>query len=180
MNTKLCCLWYKDNIRVSRLIELCQVFLVIHILNHISWVAVVTPTYCPKSVRNRCVIEVFGGVCVLSLSFLEFSVGVRGFVIGMSQISSFFLECDNMNCTQWHLLIFAVSILTILSIFLIIYRNPQVTITFQELWLHQSDWPHNNYHTAINSSRNLRPYILDCICQETTQLWDDLNSHSSL
>ena len=30
--------------------------------NHTSWMAVVTPTDRPKSVRNRCVIEVFGGV----------------------------------------------------------------------------------------------------------------------
>ena len=29
---------------------------------------IVTPTDRPKSVRNRCVIEGFGGVCVLSLS----------------------------------------------------------------------------------------------------------------
>ena len=44
----------------------------------------------PKSVRNRCVIEVFGGVCVLSCCFVGFSVGVGAFVIGLGQISSFF------------------------------------------------------------------------------------------
>ena len=38
---------------------------------------VVTLTDRPKSVRNRCVIEVFGGVVVLSFCFLEFSVGVN-------------------------------------------------------------------------------------------------------
>ena len=32
-----------------------------------SWVAVVTPTYPPKSVRNVCIIEVFGCVCVFNL-----------------------------------------------------------------------------------------------------------------
>ena len=46
--------------------------------------AVVTPPDHPKSVRNRWVIEVF----VLSLCILEFSVDVRAFVIGLSQISS--------------------------------------------------------------------------------------------
>ena len=45
--------------------------------------AVVTPTDQPKSVRNHCVIE----VCVC---FFEFSIGVRAFVIGPSQISYFF------------------------------------------------------------------------------------------
>ena len=51
---------------------------------------VVTPTDRPKSVRNRCVIEVFGGVFVLSRCFLDFSVDVGAFVIGLTQISSFF------------------------------------------------------------------------------------------
>ena len=44
----------------------------------------------PKSiVRNRCVIEVFGGVFVLTFCFLDPSVGVGAFVIGLSEISSF-------------------------------------------------------------------------------------------
>ena len=51
--------------------------------------AIVTPTDRPKSVRNRCVIEVFGDVFVLSRCFLDFSVGVGAFAIGLSQISSF-------------------------------------------------------------------------------------------
>ena len=44
--------------------------------------AVVSPTGRSTSVRNRCVIEHFGGVFVLLLCFLEFSMGVRIFVIG--------------------------------------------------------------------------------------------------
>ena len=50
--------------------------------------AIVTPTDRPKSVRNRCVIEVFGVVFVLSRCFLAFSEGVGAFVIGLSQIFS--------------------------------------------------------------------------------------------
>ena len=39
-------------------------------VKHTSWVAVVTPTDRPKSVRNRCVIELLCGVvCVVSLPF---------------------------------------------------------------------------------------------------------------
>ena len=57
--------------------------------NHTSWVAIVTPTDRPKSVRNRCLIEDFGGVFVLSRCFLNVSVGEGAFVIGLSQISSF-------------------------------------------------------------------------------------------
>ena len=66
--------------------------------SHTRWVALVTHTDRPKSVRNRCVIEIFGGVCVLSRCFLGFSVGVRSFVIELGQISSFslplFIPCD--------------------------------------------------------------------------------------
>ena len=58
--------------------------------NHTTWVAVVTPTDRPTSVRNRCVIvKVFGGVFVKSRCVLDFSVGVRAYVIGLSEISSF-------------------------------------------------------------------------------------------
>ena len=53
--------------------------------------AVVSPTDRPKLVSYRCVIEGFGIVFVLSRCFLDFSVGVGAFVIGLSQISSFFL-----------------------------------------------------------------------------------------
>ena len=62
--------------------------------NHTSWVAIVILTDRPKSACNRCVIEIFGGVLVLSRCFLDFSVGVGAFVIGLSQISSFF------SCSQ--------------------------------------------------------------------------------
>ena len=58
--------------------------------NHTSWVTTVTPTDRPKSVRNSCVIKVFGGVFMLSRCFLDCSVGVGVFVTGLSQISSFF------------------------------------------------------------------------------------------
>ena len=59
--------------------------------NHTSWVTIVTPTNRPKSVRKSCLIEVFGGVFVLSRCVLDLSVvGVGAFVIRLSQISSFF------------------------------------------------------------------------------------------
>ena len=58
-------------------------------VNHTSWVAVVTPTDRPKSVHNRSVIELLCGV-VLSLCPYDISVSVWAFVIGLSQISSFF------------------------------------------------------------------------------------------
>ena len=57
----------------------------------------VTPTDRPKSVRNSCVIKVFGGVFMLSRCFLDCSVGVWGFVTGLSQISSFFSSKSSVN-----------------------------------------------------------------------------------
>ena len=59
-------------------------------VNQTSWVAVVTPTDRPKSVCNRCVIELFVALFVLSVCPFDISVGVGAFVIGLSQISSFF------------------------------------------------------------------------------------------
>ena len=46
------------------------------LVNHTSWVAVVTPTNRLKSVCYRCVIELFGGVFVLSLCIFNISAGV--------------------------------------------------------------------------------------------------------
>ena len=43
--------------------------------NHTSWMGTFTQTDRSKSVRNRCVIEVFGGVCALSCCFLCFFFG---------------------------------------------------------------------------------------------------------
>ena len=54
--------------------------------------SVVTSTDRPNSVRNRCVIELFVALFVLSLCLFDFSVGVGAFVIGLSQISSFFSQ----------------------------------------------------------------------------------------
>ena len=52
---------------------------------------VVTPTDRPKSVRNRCIIEFFVALFVFSLYPFYNSVGIGASVIGLSQISSFFL-----------------------------------------------------------------------------------------
>ena len=41
-------------------------------IHHSSWMVVVTPINSPKSVRNRCVIEVCGGVFVLPRLFFYF------------------------------------------------------------------------------------------------------------
>ena len=61
-------------------------------VNHTSWVAVVPPTDRPKSVRNRCLIEIFVALSVLSLCPFDISVGVGAFVIGLRQISSVFFN----------------------------------------------------------------------------------------
>ena len=58
-------------------------------VNHTSWVAVVTPTDRPKSVRNCCLIELFVALFVLLLCPFDISVGIGAFVIGLGQISSF-------------------------------------------------------------------------------------------
>ena len=58
--------------------------------------AIVTPTYRPiaKSIRNHCVIEVFGGVLCCEL-VVELSVGIKAFVINWVRSFSFFLYVTN-------------------------------------------------------------------------------------
>ena len=62
-------------------------------VNHTSWVAVVTPTDRHKSVRNRCLIELFCGVvCVVTLPFWHLC-WCRGFCHRTeSDLFLFFLE----------------------------------------------------------------------------------------
>ena len=55
----------------------------------------VTPTDRPTSVRNRCVIELFVVLFMLSLCPYDISVGVWTFVIGLSQISTFSHKLQN-------------------------------------------------------------------------------------
>ena len=69
-------------------------------VNHTSLVALVTPTDRPKSVRNRCLIELFCGVvCVVTCPF-DISVGIGAFVIGLGQMSSFLSLQGNNNKYQ--------------------------------------------------------------------------------
>ena len=58
---------------------------------------VVTPTNRPKSVRN-CVLSKFLMSFLCCPLVFEFSVGIGVFVIGMSQISFFFLYGKNVMC----------------------------------------------------------------------------------
>ena len=52
-------------------------------VNRTSWVAVVTQTDRPKSVRNRCVIEMFGCVFLLSRCLFLFSSDLdRDLILG--------------------------------------------------------------------------------------------------
>ena len=69
-------------------------------VNHTSWVAVVTPTDRPKSVRNRCLIELFLWRCLCCHFPFDISVGVGAFVIGLSQISSF-LSSEDLPKLWW-------------------------------------------------------------------------------
>ena len=56
----------------------------VNLVNHTSWVAVVTPTDRPK------LSNFFVALFMLSLCPFDISAGVGAFVIGLSQISSFF------------------------------------------------------------------------------------------
>ena len=76
---------------ITRLLRGVGRFGPVNQVNHTRWVAIVTPTDRPQSVRNRRVIELFCGV--------DISIGVLAFVIGLSQISSFSLS-QNFGITR--------------------------------------------------------------------------------
>ena len=59
--------------------------------------AIVTLTDRPKSVRNRCVIKIFGCVFVLLRCFLDFSVGLGAFVIDLVRYLPFSLHFNFSN-----------------------------------------------------------------------------------
>ena len=93
-------LYYKQQRSVSIWLHCCyselEGWYPINQFDNTIWLAVVTPTDRPKSVRNRCVIEVFGGVFVLLSCSSDYSVGGGALIIRLSQISSFFSfgTCD--------------------------------------------------------------------------------------
>ena len=72
---------YNFNVTVKKYLHVCVLYYTavavsekvgpVKPVNHTSWVAVVTQTDRPKSVCNRCVIELFCGVvCVVTLPVL--------------------------------------------------------------------------------------------------------------
>ena len=65
-------------------------------VNHTSWVAIVTPTERPKSVRNRCLIELFSGVVfVVTLPFWRFC-WCRGFCHRTGSDLRLFVSVDSV------------------------------------------------------------------------------------
>ena len=93
----VCCLYKEVYLQIFELVSfwlhgLCGSGKIwpVNQVNHTSWVAIVTPTDRPKSVRNRSVIELFVALFVMSFCPFDISVGVGAFVIGLNQISSFF------------------------------------------------------------------------------------------
>ena len=66
---------------------------------------VFTPTDRPNLVNNRCVIEVFGGVFVLSRCFSDFSVRCRGFYHRTDSDLLLFLLSMPRQASVWTMLI---------------------------------------------------------------------------
>ena len=70
-------------------------------VNHTSWVAVVTPTDRPKSVRNRSVIELFCGVFnVVTLPFWHFC-WCMGFCHRTESNLAFFSSKNHEKIRKW-------------------------------------------------------------------------------
>ena len=81
----------RASFRLTQLFRLVEGWNPVNQFNHTSLMAVVTNW--PMSVRNRCVIEHFGCVFVLSFWFFlggGYPISVGDYIIGPFQISSFF------------------------------------------------------------------------------------------
>ena len=75
-------------------------------VNHTSWMAVVTQTDRPKSVRNRCVIELFCGIVrVVTLPFWHFC-WCRGFCHRTESDLFLFLSMHQSAKLNWIMIIF--------------------------------------------------------------------------
>ena len=101
-------------------------------VNHTSWVALVTPTDRPKSVRNRCLIELFCGVvCVVTCPF-DISVGVGAFVIGLGQISSF-LSLLQLCITMYSVFVFFNLLMILYLNYHIVTHSKRLTAVIQNV-----------------------------------------------
>ena len=120
-------------------------------LNHTSWIPVVTPTDRPNSVRNHCVIEVLRWRFCGVHWFSEFSVGIRVFVIGLSQISFFY----SYNCIARKLICE-------------VHNEKKCTSRFSSVhWYHVLNWwvkCNNSYIEVIYLSLNCVDTAKNCIC----------------
>ena len=100
-------------------------------VNHTSWVAVVTPTDRPKSVRNCCLIELFCGVvCVVTLSLWHFC-WYRGFCHRTGSDLLLFVFISKFdNIWLWFMFICIVIIKDVVLIIPICYVVLRSTIYF--------------------------------------------------
>ena len=75
-------------------------------VNHTSWVAVVTPTDRPKSVRNCCLIELFCGVVCVATLPLWYFCWYRGFChrTGSDLLLFVFWPLGSLNCWSFIIL----------------------------------------------------------------------------
>ena len=151
----------------------------------------VTPTDRPKSVRNSCVIKVFGGVFMLSRCFLDCSVGVEVFVTGLSQISSFFswvesLDSDCIMSDEWRVSLHVAMLLNVRTrglhtVWYYSYRDHKTFITFPTLSSPQKykcqHWIFFTWILEIDSL-NWKIMLLLCLIMTIVLLWNILEFHN--
>ena len=64
---------------------------------HTSWMPVATPYNCPSRSAITMLSNFLIPYPVLSICLFDISVGIRTFAIGLSQISSFFFSCFDVD-----------------------------------------------------------------------------------
>ena len=122
-------------------------------VNHTSWVAVVTPTDRPKSVRNCCLIELFCGVVyVVTLSLWHFC-WYRGFCHRTGSDLLLFVCISRFLCCN-------VRILKIEESFGIRMLFPKISAeNVHSGYPYKQFWP-KNQNSAMKASSNYAIFIV--------------------
>ena len=151
---------------ITQLLRWVGRWALLNLVNHTNWVAVVTPTDRPKSVCNRCVIELFCGVvCVVTLPFWHF-YWCRGYCHRTGSDLFLFLSVY-WNCGCWYSDFKLVCLTAKRSLFVFVFI--QYRFTFWQGTPYKSNgvylylqfiyacWVHHN---------------LDLICKKLDSLWE--------
>ena len=130
--------------------------------NHTSWVTAVTQTDRPKSVRNRCVIEVFGGVFYVVTMLSGFYCGCRGFCHRTE--SDVFLCFDGQTTNTIHKCIIVLLLYSYFSTGPVHQNLFKLTLAGNNIILHYGTRVRLHYSFIVIIKLQYLVCIFSCLC----------------